>query len=177
MSALPNSFQIQRERSKAYEIAVSRWLQAQRRYFVLPSYDYSGLADNKAPRPVRNTEWLVLPDLLGWNEQIGAWFEVKLKERADLYRKTNTLVTGIATRHLVDYRRVKQLTHMDVWLVFIHENERVVKVSEIDNLPINHVCEGQLMDRGGTTFFSFDKLKQVMPLAYLQNFILKEPTP
>lgn len=66
---------------------------------------------------------------------------------------------------------------MDVWLVFIHENERVVKVSEIDNLPINHVYEGQLMDRGGTTFFSFDKLKQVMPLAYLQNFILKEPTP
>lgn len=94
MSALPNSFQIQRERSKAYEIAVSRWLQAQRRYFVLPSYDYSGLADNKAPRLVRNTEWLVLPDLLGWNEQIGAWFEVKLKERADLYRKTNTLGDG-----------------------------------------------------------------------------------
>lgn len=164
-------FAAQRDRSRIYEIAVGAWLQAERGYFILPSYDYSGLANDKAPRLECGRDKLVLPDLLAFHPaRQPTWFEVKLKARADLYRKTNTLETGMATRHLQDYRRVKTLTRMQVWVFFVHELEEMVVTSEIDELPVSHSYTGTRMDRGGTTFFDFNKLKLLMPLQELQRY-------
>ena len=101
----------------------------------------------------------------------GAWFEVKVKASADLYRKTNTLETGFATRHLNAYRDVRTLTGLNVWIVFIHEREDDVRVCEIGNLPVSHVYGGDLMDRGGTTFLVFDKLQSIAKASQLQSFI------
>lgn len=169
--ASQRNFRDQRERSKVYEIAMSGWLQSEQGYYILPSYDYSGLANDKAPRLVCGKEWLVLPDLQAYHWQHKPkWFEVKVKEQAIVYRKTGDLETGIATRHLRDYRRVKALTKTDVWLTFVHEKEGVVRRQEIDDLPFTHVYDGDLMDKGGTTFFDFNRLPLLMTLAELNKF-------
>lgn len=143
-----------------------------RGYYTLATYDYSGKADDKAPRLIAVSRGLVVPDVLAFHSaKPAAWFEVKLKARADLYRKTNTLETGFATRHLNAYRAVKALTGMNVWLVFIHEREDVVKACEIGSLPVSHVYSGDLMDRGGTTFFAFNQLTTITSATHLKTLI------
>ena len=136
---MQSRFQAQRERSKLYEIAFSDWLQRVRGYYVLPTYDYSGLANNKAPRLMCLDSGLVIPDLLAAGNGVFQWFEIKLKEKADLHRKSGNLVTGLPYRHWLDYQRVKQVTGSLVWIVFIHETENVICAGEIDNMPHSHI--------------------------------------
>lgn len=169
---MPSEFEIQRERSKVYEIAFGRYLERTRSYWILPSYDYSGLANNKAPRLTCVRERLVIPDLLGFKAGLGGWFEIKLKAHADFYRKTQTWETGLPYRHWQDYQRVNSITGFPVWLIFIHEKENVVKFGNVKDMPISHVYEGSKMDRNGTIFFKFQELKTVMPLSKLQEFVL-----
>jgi hypothetical protein len=164
-------FEAQRARSREFEAAMTVFLQA-RGYYTLATYDYSGKADDKAPRLLAVKRGLVIPDVLSFHkDKPGAWFEIKVKANADLYRKTGELVTGLATRHLNAYREVKMLTGMDVWLVFIHEREDVVKACEIDALPLSHQYTGDLMDRGGTTFFQFNKLRPILTTTKLRAMI------
>lgn len=166
-----SNFEFQRARSRAYEAAMTSFLQG-RGYYTLATYDYSGKADDKAPRLLAVNRGLVVPDVLAFHgEKAGAWFEVKLKRRAVVYHKTNTLETGFATRLLNAYREVKGLTGLNVWLVFIHEREDVVKTCEIGRLPISHVYAGDLMDRGGTTFLKFDELKPIATMSQLKALI------
>lgn len=171
MSNRSHDFAFQRERSKVFEVAFSNWLRRTRGYFVLPTYDFSGSNGDKAPRLMGAHEHLVIPDLLATHPDKGnSWYEVKLKENADLYRKTNTLVTGCALRHYRDYQRVKALTKAPVYLVFIHEKENTVVTGEIDTLPYSHTYDGDKMDRGGTIFFSFERLKRVMTMGELSRY-------
>lgn len=166
-----SDFEEQRARSRAFEIAWTKFLQ-ERGYYTLATYDFSGNADEKAPRLLSIQRGLVVPDVLAFHGQRpGAWFEVKLKSHADVYRKTNTLETGFATRHLNAYRAVKELTGLNVWLVFIHQRENVVRTCELESLPVSHVYTGNLMDRGGTTFLKFDALRQIVTTSELQKFI------
>lgn len=164
-------FETQRARSREFEAAMTVYLQG-RGYYTLATYDYSGKADDKAPRLLAVNRGLVIPDVLSFHkDKPGAWFEIKVKTHADMHRKTGTLVTGLATRHLKAYREVKMLTSMNVWIVFIHEKEDIVKVGEIDTLPLSHQYAGDLMDRGGTTFFQFDKLQPILTTAKLRGLI------
>ena len=71
------SFAVAREIAKRYEIAVGDWLK-RRGWYVLPAYDYSGLADAKAPKfeaPPQKLA-LVLPDLLVASSGKSKWAEV-----------------------------------------------------------------------------------------------------
>ncbi len=163
-------FKQQRARGLVYEIAFSKWLQAKRNWYVLPTYDFNGFAQDKAPRLVSGGQKLVVPDILAFRQGKGAWFEIKLKERADLYRATNTRETGLPYRHYKDYTRIAQLTGLPVWVIFIHEKEQVVKTGEIAKLPISHVYDGDKMDRGGTIFFKFDALLTIMTFQSLNDY-------
>jgi hypothetical protein len=158
------------ERSRIYEVAFASWLQS-RGWYTLAAYDYSGKADDKAPRLMCGNTGLVTPDIFAVQLDKRAWFEVKLKSNADLYRKTNTLVTGLPLRHWQHYHDVKALTDMPVWIVFIHEAEETVVTAEIDDIATSHTYTGSSMDRGGTIFFIFEKLRPVTTLHDLRNYI------
>ncbi len=165
-----DDFQRQRERGGVYEAAFANWLQAERGYHILPAYDYSGLANNHAPRLTRGSDKLVMPDVLAFKAGAGLWFDPKLKTRADLYRKTDTWETGTPLRNYRDYERVAALTGLDVWLVFIHEREQIVKVSKVGSLPFSHIDTTERMDRGGTIFFKFEQLAPLMTLGELNKY-------
>lgn len=169
-----SAFEKQRERGKVYELAFATWLQLQRDYYVLPTYDYSGLANNKPPKLISKVKGLVIPDLLAYKEGDGAWFEIKLKTEAVLHRKTQTIVTGLPYRHWLDYQQVHTVTGLPIWIVFIHENEQIVKTCDINKAPISHIFEGDKMDRGGTIFFAFEKLITLISLPRLDKFVRRE---
>lgn len=166
-----HNFTLMRAWSKAYEIAFEGFLIA-RGYYILPSYDYSGIKDDKAPRLHGRNRHLVIPDLLAWHsEKGGAWFEIKVKTHADFNRKRQHVVTGFALRHYRDYLAVKALTKLPVYVVFIHQQEQIVITDEIEALPHSHTWPGSQMDRGGTIFFKFNELKRVTPLDGLNAFL------
>lgn len=164
------TFVEQRERSRIYEVAFAGWLQTQG-WYTLAAYDYSGKADDKAPRLMHGNTGLILPDILAIQLNKKAWFEIKVKSNADLYRKQNRYVTGMPLRHWQHYHDVKALTDMPVWIVFIHEAEQIIVTGEIDSIPISHTYTGDSMDKGGTIFFIFKLLTPILLLADLQSFI------
>lgn len=159
-----NDFETKLAQSREYEIALAKWLQAERGFYILPTYDYSGLAANKAPRLICEKHGLVIPDLLAAKDGTMRWCEVKTKESADLYRISNTKVTGMPKRHWLHYQEVKQLSGCMVFVFFIHTLEGVVLCDEISILAhkINHIYDGDKMDRGGTIFFRFDALSPLI---------------
>ncbi len=168
---IPQQFAAQRKRSKVYEIAFSQWLQ-QRGYYILPAYDYSGWQDAKAPKLQCGTAGLVMPDLLACKDGKMQWFEVKLKDRADLHRKSGALCTGFAYRHYCDYLEVAYITGIPIWMVFIHEQENVVLTCEIGDCftKLNHIYVGDKMDKcGGTIFLRYHELTYVMPTTFLKG--------
>lgn len=165
-----DDFQRQLERGSVYEAAFANWLQAERGYHILPAYEYSGLANSHAPCLALGDEKLVTPDVLAFKSGLGLWFDPKLKTRADLYRKTNTWETGTPLRNYRDYERIAALTGMDVWLVFIHEREQVVKVGKVGAMPHSHTDTTERMDRGGTIFFKFNRLAPLMTLDELNKY-------
>jgi hypothetical protein len=167
MNASSARFIERREQSKVYEIAFGAWLQS-RAYYVLPTYDYSGLGDGKAPVLHTHGESLVIPDLLAWGKGNGLWFEVKLKDHAEYYYKFQHLTTGFSLRLYKHYRRVKEVTGLKVYVVFIHAREECVKYGEIDALPVSHSYTGDKMGRDGMIFFKFDEMTDLMPLSQLK---------
>lgn len=170
--AIQQDFDYQRERSKVYERAFANWLQAQRGYMTLATYDFSGSEDAKAPMLFCGRRRLVIPDLQAWRpNRTLVWFEIKVKEQAVLYRKLNTITTGIELRHWQHYHEVSEATNADVWLVFIHEAEGVVVTGEISDMPISHQYNGNKMGRGGMIFFDFNKLYRLMTLEQLNFYI------
>jgi hypothetical protein len=101
---------------RAGELLVSAWLQG-RGWFVIPSYDYSGIGRDKAPkmRGIRNS--FPVPDLDACRSGDRRWVEVKTKTSAAMYHKTGQYQHGI--EHYVDYVRVQQETGNKAWLAVL----------------------------------------------------------
>jgi len=159
-------FEAQRERSKVYEMQFGGYLR-QRGYYVLPTYDYSGLGDKKAPALHGKNESLVIPDLLAWRDGRAVWFEIKLKEHADFNRVRQHAVTGFSLRHYRHYQRVKAETAAPVYIIFVHLAEQCIKYGELDALPISHIYDGEKMGKHGMVFFRFSDMAELMPLNQL----------
>jgi len=154
-------------RSQIYEVAFANFLRRQRGYYVLPMGEYNRTG---APALIGASERLTLPDLLAWRESGAAWFDVKVRAHADYHHKTNTLMTGFPQRDFQQYQRIKRLTGLPVWIVFVHEHEAGVFAGEIDTLVISHIHAADNLDRGGTVFFIFHYLSKLFPLGELERF-------
>lgn len=133
-------------KARVIERAVAQWLMAHGAR-ILPVYDYSGLGENKAPRleAFSASDSLVTPDLLVARSGRMQWCEVKWKERAFEFMKTNEYETGIDLRLWKQYQRVKTVTGCRVFLVFAHKQENIVTCDEIgamDSLPGKRVYMG-----------------------------------
>ena len=174
-----SKFQQELARGRAYEVAVTRWLQ-DCGYYTLPVFDFNGLGDGFAPHldglqadgtPVQ----LIAPDILACKDGVWTWFEVKLKEQADLHRVSSTLVTGLPLRNWEHYQAVQQATRTSVLIVFVHLAEGEVRAGNISAMTPHHIHSGSTMDRGGTIFFTYTTLKRVLWLKDLDKY--KEALP
>ena len=124
-------------KGRVIERALARWLMS-RGARILPVYDYSGLGENKAPKleAFSATDSLVTPDLLVARKGRMQWCEVKWKESAFLFRKTNERETGINLRLWSQYLRVKQVTGCQVFLVFAHKRRISSRATRSDRFPM-----------------------------------------
>lgn len=172
MLQTPSKFQQELARGREYEVAFSRWLQAERGFYTVPVFDLNRMG---APRiegrqPDGTLESLVMPDILACKNGAWVWFEVKLKDHADWHRKTNTLVTGLPLRNWQHYLAVQKATRTPVWIVFVHLTEREVLAGDISVLSYHHIHHASTMDNGGTVFFTYSTLHRLMPLATLDTY-------
>ncbi len=148
------------ERSRRYEIATADWIRTVRRVYALATYDFSGQDNDKAPKllaplGLQGFEDLVLPDLQCWGDKGSFWVEVKLKSRANWYKKGQYLVTGISRRLWRHYLQVESVTGSPVYLLFLHEREQEARGASLDWLKghVSHEYTGPRMCRGGMVFW------------------------
>lgn len=146
------------EHARQWEKACARWVRG-RGWAVVPTYDFGGEGNNKAPKllsPV-GTPDLVLPDLQCFRSGTLRWLEVKFKREASLYRNTGSMVTGINRRLWRQYRRVESATSGQVVIVFIHEKEQEVRGDFLSNLAlyVHHEYPGGKMGEDGMVFWNF----------------------
>lgn len=132
---MSDEFDRQRARSKRVEQAVAKWLCA-RGWLILPTYDFSGDGDQKAPKLQANRagDALIVPDLLGFQKGRRLWWEIKLKTEASWTHITQRMETGCDVRHFVHYRKVQAESGAPVWLVFVHESQDEVLAATLDEL-------------------------------------------
>lgn len=160
-SVSSNTFEAKVLEARRYEKALATWFQRRFGAYVLPTYDYSGLQENKAPKLMSASAGLVIPDLLLCRNGKTTWAECKWKTNADLHRKTGHFVTGINARHFSHYKQVKNISGCDVVIMFLHILEGEMRGDEIDALPeVHHLYEGKMMGKGGMVFWQWDKLRR-----------------
>lgn len=132
-------------------------------WYVIPSYDYTGEDDNKAPRLQGIHEQFVIPDLDIAKDGCRLWAEVKTKASASFTRITQRYEHGIPMRHYRHYLKVQEITGCDVWLYVYEEDTRTILRGSIDYLSqFKREYNGDKMSRGGMVFFPRDKFELVM---------------
>lgn len=90
-------------------------------YYIIPSYDFTGRDDNKAPRMLGSRLAFVIPDLDVARGGKRHWVEVKTKAKADFTRKTQREEHGIDKRHYEHYQRVEAETGCEVVIAVYEE--------------------------------------------------------
>lgn len=130
------------------EQRVARFLQ-ERGYFVIPSYDYSGEDNNKAPKMQGAKTAYVIPDLDVCREGRRRWVEVKTKTRADFTRVTGRLEHGLQRAHFDAYISVQQQTGCEVSIAILElqpiERLLVAPVDQLAPLARQATMQGKPM--------------------------------
>jgi len=99
------SFERNLEAGNVGERMVERFLQENRQWYTIPSYDFNG--DDKAPRMRCMGDGLVIPDLDCARAGTRRWVEVKTYDHAAFNRAMKCLVHGIKRRLYYDYVQVE----------------------------------------------------------------------
>jgi len=123
-------------------------------YFVIPSYDYSGEENNKAPKMKGLMRNFVLPDLDVSSSGSRKWVEVKTKEEATFTRVTQQLEHGISLRHYREYQEVERESGSPVYLAVYEIKTGEVLIGKLSELSkCVRIYDGGKMNRGGMAFF------------------------
>lgn len=168
-------FRAQLDAARRWEIALAKWIRS-RGWYVVPTYDFSGGGDGKAPKMLgpRGHRDLVLPDLQCFRplgDVRAQWLECKWKSGAALYRKGGYPVTGIGLRLAKHYSEVEQQTGQRVVVAFLHEAEGEMRAAPLQDLPWSHDYEGTVMGRGGMRFWRWNDIPAVCRLAEISKHI------
>jgi hypothetical protein len=170
-----SAFDEKKNAARSWEIAASCWCRSERGYYVLPTYDFSGKDDNKAPKILspESVADLVAPDLMVWGRGETRFLEVKYKTKADTYRKTNTLTTGINRRLWRHYRDVERLLKVPIWILFIHQQERECRADTLANLSnyIDHEYSGWNMGPSGMVFWPYLEIPRWFGIEKLERYL------
>lgn len=164
-----DDFQVKLDAAREWEKALSRWIRG-RGWYVLPTYDYSGKGDDKAPKlyAPHGLESLVLPDLQCFRLGSQQWLECKWKHRSTFYEKGGYRSTGICRRLYRHYRQVQDATGAVVVVCFIHEHEKEMRgapLSLLDDRSYSH--ESSRLGRHGMRFWRYDTISRWGDLAEL----------
>lgn len=118
---------------KIGESKIANWLRFNG-WNILPVYE---IEKNQGKGPqiyTASMQNLIAPDLLAFGKEdryVGTiWVEAKHKTVFSWHRITKRWVTGIDLRHYNDYLKVDKLSKWDVWLFFLHQNDRIDKRNE-----------------------------------------------
>ena len=116
-------FKQQLEIGKTGETAISKFL-ISRGSSILPIYE---IAENqfKGPGLYHENGDTVAPDMLCITNGKTVFIEAKHKAGATFFRKTQQFQTGIDLRHWEEYQKIKEITNIDVWILFLHRGEAV----------------------------------------------------
>jgi len=110
--------------SLVMEDAVCAWLR-RKGWLVLPTRDLGG-PDSGAYVQLPEGGRLILPDILAFTDTTSVWVEVKRKQgpswaTAPLDGGKPGWVTGLNSRHLLDYGRVAHRTGIPVMVLWLHD--------------------------------------------------------
>lgn len=157
-------FRTKLDAAREWEVRLARWVRS-RGWFVVPTYDFSGKGEDKAPKllaPIGQRD-LVLPDLQCFRNGELQWLECKWKARADRYRIGGYDVTGISKRLFDHYQQVQKATGARVVLAFLHEMEMEMRGDALDALGdakgvgcFSHVSQSARMGR--MIFWRYDAI-------------------
>lgn len=109
------------------ESHVARWLK-RNGYAVLPVYEKI-LDTGKGPQLFTLTESIVAPDMQCFCIGEQYFVEAKKKSAFTWFRRWSEWQTGIDLRHYRHYLRFQELTHAEVWIMFLHERGNQAKDS------------------------------------------------
>lgn len=138
------------------ELIVARLLK-QQDWYIIPSYDYSGAEDNKAPRLQGLDKEYIIPDLDISQKGCRLWAEIKTKASPSYTRITKRLEHGIPLRHRNHYLKIQEITGCDVWLYIVEEDTGTVLRAALNELiKCERIYSGDLMSYGGMAFFPRD---------------------
>ena len=167
---MDDTFRVRLDAARRWEQALAAWV-AKRGWHILPTYDFCGKGDDKAPKLVAppGQPGLVLPDLQCFKGGRVKWCECKWKARADYYRKGGYRVTGISSRLLREYEAVEKATNAQVVLTFLHEAEQEIRGAPIKALrsSFSHAYSGPMMSHGGMVFWKYDAIPRWCALSAL----------
>lgn len=122
------------ELGRRCEIALSKSLK-QRKWYVIPSYDYTGKDQAKAPRLEGELKGFVVPDLDVARAGRRFWVECKYKTKPNPWRKHNNRpYHGLDTRHVNHYLKVQKITGCRVRLCILEREGSAVLVNWLDVL-------------------------------------------
>ena len=127
-----------------------------RGWYVIPSYDFSGPNDDKAPKLQGLGNGFVLPDLDISRNGKRKWAEVKTKDEATFTRITQKLEHGIPLRHFRDYKIVREITGCEVFLFVYEIRTGDILYASLDNpdfLATKRIYKGNKMSLGGMIFW------------------------
>lgn len=130
-----------------------------RRWYIIPSYDYSGPDGDRAPKIQGAHDGIVLPDLGIAQAGNMKWAEVKAKGRPTFTRKTGTYDHGIGYRKWCHYIRIQKETGVHVWLFIIEEDTQRLLAESLDVLGEGRRYDDNKMDLGGMVFWPREKFR------------------
>lgn len=144
---------------RKWEMRMATWASS-RGWYVLPTYDFSGASEDKAPKLLSpaDAEDLVVPDLQCICNGSMKWLEVKYKSNADLYRRGNYLVTGISQRLLRHYSEVEAQSPGPVVVAFVHGKECEVRGTNVRTLLDTVAYRSDFPPMGPMAFWEYEKL-------------------
>jgi len=100
---------------------------------LIPLYQFEH--ESKAPFLLSDNETIILPDLTCFSENA---FFVECKRKNQWVHFNGRVETGLNVRHYQSYKKVKEITKLNVYLFFKHENEMPgIYYNEIDVLNSN----------------------------------------
>lgn len=147
------------KRGRQGEQLVAAWLQS-RGWWIIPSYDYNGGGEEKAPRLQGARKGLVIPDLDISKNRTRLWAEVKTKSAATFYRKLARDEHGIAMRLWEHYHEVQKITGCQVWIFIVEESTKTLLAESLDVLDLE-MRESHSESMGAMIFWPRASFKEI----------------
>lgn len=115
-----SSFKLTLSQGKTGETEIANWLMS-RGSHILPIYE---IAENQFKGPslyASNGSDVIAPDMLIFTNGEMRFIEAKHKNAFSWYRTKGIWTTGIDKKHFEEYKKLRELLNIQVWILFLHK--------------------------------------------------------